>query len=119
MDPVCPLKYGQYNTLLWEESFSWLRNAAGPLDVPLINYIVHYFRQKLQCGSNMCKIFYQWSWKSIDQLFIHDIFVTKFLEYLGHYGIREMQVDSFSKCLDLNGDGIHHYSFLKYPENFW
>ncbi len=44
MNPLCPLKYihglmvchGQYNTLLWEESFRWLRNAAGPLDVPLI-----------------------------------------------------------------------------------
>ncbi len=42
MNPLCPLKYyglmvchDQYNTLLWEESFRWLHNAAGPLDVPL------------------------------------------------------------------------------------
>ncbi len=28
--------HGQYNTTcLWEESFRWLCNAAGPLDVPL------------------------------------------------------------------------------------
>ncbi len=26
--------HGQYNTLLWKELFRWLRNAAGPLDVP-------------------------------------------------------------------------------------
>ncbi len=27
--------HGQYNILLREESFRWLGNAAGPLDVPL------------------------------------------------------------------------------------
>ncbi len=27
--------HGQYNTLLWKESFRWLHNAAEPLDVPL------------------------------------------------------------------------------------
>ncbi len=29
--------HGQYTTLLWEESFRWLHNAAGPLDIPLRN----------------------------------------------------------------------------------
>ena len=28
--------HGQYNILSWEGSFRWLRNAAGPLDVPLM-----------------------------------------------------------------------------------
>ncbi len=41
MNPLRPLKYGlmvchgQYNILLWEDLFRWLRYAAGPLDVPL------------------------------------------------------------------------------------
>ena len=34
--------HGQYNTLLWEESFRWLRNAAGPLDVPLIQAFLDF-----------------------------------------------------------------------------
>ena len=33
--PVVALSIMTDNTLLWEELFRWLRNAAGPLDVPL------------------------------------------------------------------------------------
>ena len=29
------VSHGQYNTFVREESFKWLRNTAGPLDVPL------------------------------------------------------------------------------------
>ena len=34
---------GQYNTFLWEESFRWLHIAAGPLDVPLSQFLLLVF----------------------------------------------------------------------------
>ena len=72
MNPLCPLKYydrsitspwsllgvmvchGHYNTFLWKESFRLLRNAAGPLDVPLSPFL-----NRPICFSNISSVIVQ------------------------------------------------------------
>ena len=53
INPLGRLKYYDWsisNTLVWEESFRWLRNAAGPLVVPLIILIINIFDAPLTIG---------------------------------------------------------------------
>ncbi len=59
MNPLCALKYyGHYNIFLWEESFRWLRNATGPLDVPL----------KLKCCWGLSDILQHFYYKHVQEL---------------------------------------------------
>ncbi len=48
--------HDQHNTLLWEESFRWLRNAAGPLDVPLNEKVKQITIRSLDilCKADIC-----------------------------------------------------------------